>query len=253
MIDFALDFFFTAPEFIGTTAAMVDIEGNAVVEECVKLQTLSDGSQTIAESSPVGNPGQEIIVATESDLARLSSISTGPGVYDLNTGDTGTAKALASMGIFYGLLGSFGATNMRIPHPDWKPNTVSKADIEVEGKNQSKEEDINYGLPASYVTTNTIQFLLLWLSVFFFGNATGGLALLSSSKLMLVDIWAGIAPDIVTSSFSTGYVSSLGIGMAAGRFGWSALSDKLGRQNTCIIRCRNTPLFTCSNLMSRCS
>jgi len=36
----------------------------------------------------------------------------------------------------------------------------------------------------------------------------------------------------VTASFTTGYVSSLGIGMAAGRFGWSALSDSLGRKNT---------------------
>lgn len=37
---------------------------------------------------------------------------------------------------------------------------------------------------------------------------------------------------IVTPSFSTGYVSALGIGMALGRFGWSAISDVLGRQNT---------------------
>mmetsp|Transcript_23509 Transcript_23509/g.50019 ORF Transcript_23509/g.50019 Transcript_23509/m.50019 type:complete len:272 (-) Transcript_23509:904-1719(-) len=49
---------------------------------------------------------------------------------------------------------------------------------------------------------------------------------------MMTDIWAGLAPSIVTASFTTGYVSSLGIGMAAGRFGWSALSDYLGRQNT---------------------
>jgi hypothetical protein len=43
---------------------------------------------------------------------------------------------------------------------------------------------------------------------------------------------AGIAPDVVTSSFATAYVSALGVGMAAGRFGWSALSDYLGRRNT---------------------
>jgi hypothetical protein len=55
---------------------------------------------------------------------------------------------------------------------------------------------------------------------------------LSSSKLMMTDIWADLAPDIVTSSFATGYVSSLGIGMALGRFGWAAMSDKLGRKNT---------------------
>jgi len=49
---------------------------------------------------------------------------------------------------------------------------------------------------------------------------------------MLTDIFAGVSPDIVTPAFSTGYVSALGVGMALGRFGWSAISDVLGRQNT---------------------
>ena len=92
-------------------------------------------------------------------------------------------------------------------------------------------------LPRSYVTSSTTQFPLLWLSVF--GNATGGLTHLSSGRLMMTDIWVGVAPSIVTASFTTGYVSSLGIGMAAGRFGWSALSEYLGRQNTySIFGCR---------------
>jgi hypothetical protein len=64
-----------------------------------------------------------------------------------------------------------------------------------------------------------------------FGKATGGLTLLSSSKIMLTDIFAGVAPHIVTPAFSTGYVSALGIGMALGRFGWSAISDVIGRRN----------------------
>ena len=125
---------------------------------------------------------------------------------------------------------------MQIPHPDWKPEqnasseagsgtSVPKAII-----SDTENESNNVGLPASYVTTNTTQFPLLWFAVF--GNATGGLALLSSSKLMLTDIFAGVAPEIITPAFSTGYVSALGIGMALGRFGWSAISDVLGRQNT---------------------
>ena len=44
--------------------------------------------------------------------------------------------------------------------------------------------------------------------------------------------FAGISPSIVTPAFSTGYVSALEVGMALGRFGWSALSDVLSRQNT---------------------
>ena len=104
-------------------------------------------------------------------------------------------------------------------------------------KNNKPDESIkstpnthDVGLSASYVTSSTRQYPLLWLSVF--GNATGGLALLSSSKLMMTDIWAGVAPSIVTVSFTTRCVSSLGIGMAADRFGWSAHSDYLGRKKT---------------------
>jgi len=48
----------------------------------------------------------------------------------------------------------------------------------------------------------------------------------------MTDIFADSFSEIVTASFATGYVSSLGVGMALGRFGWSALSDRLGRQNT---------------------
>lgn len=51
-------------------------------------------------------------------------------------------------------------------------------------------------------------------------------------KLIVTDIFAGVAPDVVTPEFSTVYVSALGVGMALGRFGWSAVSDILGRQRT---------------------
>lgn len=67
----------------------------------------------------------------------------------------------------------------------------------------------------------------------------GGFALLSSSRLVITDIWVGLAPSIVTAFFATGYVSNLGIGMAAGRFGWSIMSDI---QNTHAICGFGTPV-----------
>ena len=257
-----------APEFVGECCLS---SGGGV-----ELTTLTDGSQVIASNSPLGQPGTPVVVATEADIAKCSGfISTGPGVYAIGTGDTGVAKAMASLGVLYGVMGAVGSRFMKIPHPDWSPTTTTATAtataqncnflVEQRGNNCNNQKDglastnisdknkvnkkliindetnynsnnniiindNNIGLPASYVTTNTTQFPLLWLSVF--GNATGGLALLSSSKLMLTDIFAGVAPDIVTPTFSTGYVSALGIGMAVGRFGWSAMSDVLGRQAT---------------------
>lgn len=216
-----VDYFAVAPEFIGDCLLT---SGYTHMNPLVELATLGDGSQVVASTSPVGHPGTPVVVATEADVAQCS-MSTGPGVYAIGTGDTGVSKAMATLGVIYGTLGAVASRFMKIPHPDWKP-------VRDEGPAviAAVTETNNIGLPAKYVTTNTKQFPLLWLAVF--GNATGGLALLSSSKVMLTDIFAGVAPHIVTPAFSTGYVSALGVGMALGRFGWAAISDVIGRRNT---------------------
>ena len=232
LIHAACDFFATAPDFIGPSKDMALAAAEAT--SYVSIDTHSDGSQVVAKGSALGESGQPVLVATESDLSKVPNVTTGPGAYALGTGNNGTSKALASLGVFYGALGLLGSRFMKVPHENWSPSNVSNAKedspVEESATESTSATDHNFGLPASYVTTNTIQFPLLWMAVF--GNATGGLALLSSSKLIMTDVFANSFSDIVTASFATGYVSSLGIGMAVGRFGWSALSDRLGRQNT---------------------
>lgn len=213
-----VDSFAVAPEYIGLYSLP---SGEEAASLLVELTTLSDGSQVIATNSPIGEVGTPVVVATKADIAKCSGLAIcEPGVYVIGTGDTGVSKAMATLGILYGVVGAIGSRFMRIPHPDWRPNNSIGED---------KFDSNNVGLPAP-VAINTRQFRLLWLSVF--GYATGGLALLSSSKIMLTDIFAGVASDIVSPSFSTGYVSALGFGMALGRFGWSSASDILGRQRT---------------------
>jgi MFS family permease len=238
LIHALVDWFAISPEFVGECV----LTGGGV-GECVELSVLEDGSQVVALNSPVGVPGTPVVVATEADIAKVVGTmgSEGPGVYAIGTGDTGVAKAMGNLGVMYGCLGAIGSRFMMIPHPEWSPDqhrgteAVATKSEQVNSTTNSgpgrnvKDSNDNFGLPASYVTTNTTQFPLLWLSVF--GNATGGLALLSSSKMMLTDIFAGVAPQIVTPAFSTGYVSALGIGMALGRFGWSAISDVIGRKS----------------------
>mmetsp|Transcript_4935 Transcript_4935/g.8472 ORF Transcript_4935/g.8472 Transcript_4935/m.8472 type:complete len:683 (+) Transcript_4935:204-2252(+) len=234
VIHVLVDHFAVAPEFVGDcllTGGGVEVEG--VTKAFVELTTLDDGSQVVANTSLVGEPGTPVVVATEADVAKISGMSNCPGVYAIGTGDTGVSKAMAVLGVIYGGLGAIASRFMKIPHPQWTPERAVTDGSAHDGKEEAdanSNEANNIGLPASYVTTNTMQFPLLWLAVF--GNATGGLALLSSSKVMLTDIFAGVSPDIVTPAFSTGYVSALGVGMALGRFGWSAISDVLGRQNT---------------------
>jgi MFS family permease len=239
-----MDLYAIAPDYIGPLSDLSKATATASSsypnDLYVTLTTLPDGTQVVAENSTMGETGQPVVVATAADLAKWPHVSTGPGAYVLGTGDTGTAKAMATLGIMYGAVGMVGSRFMTLPHPDWTPTgPVGKKEEVVYDMTTAKEEQMkepkavntnDIGLPVSYVTRSTYQFPLLWLSVF--GNATGGLALLSSSKLMLTDIWAGVAPGIVTAPFATAYVSALGIGMAVGRFGWSATSDYLGRRNT---------------------
>jgi hypothetical protein len=236
-----LDLYAVAPDYIGPLAELSKATASSYQNDLyVTLTTLPDGTQVVAENSTMGETGQPVVVATEADLAKWSHVSTGPGAYALGTGDTGTAKAMGTLGIMYGALGMLGSRFMTLPHPDWTPTgPVIKKEEAVSDMTSVKQAQVkkpkavntnDIGLPVSYVTRSTYQFPLLWLSVF--GNATGGLALLSSSKLMLTDIWAGAAPGIVTAPFATAYVSALGIGMAVGRFGWSTMSDYLGRRNT---------------------
>jgi len=42
---------------------------------------------------------------------------------------------------------------------------------------------------------------------------------------------AGAIPDVVTTSFTAGYVVTSGVAIAVGRFGWASASDLLGRRN----------------------
>ena len=235
MIQGCIDYYAVAPDYIGPLHVLTDgAASSGCATDHVTLTTLEDGTQVVAKTSQLGTPGTPVVVATDVDIAKHAFSLPGPGAYVLGTGDSGTAKALATLSVFYGSLGLLGARFMRTPHVAWSPNVSTGADENTNPSTSSEETSQvapnDYGLPVDYVTQKTSQFPLLWLSVF--GNATGGLALVSSSKVMLTDLWANLVPSLVTPAFATAYVSALGFGMAAGRFGWSAISDSLGRRNT---------------------
>ena len=152
--------------------------------------------------------------------------------YQLGTGDTGASGAFASLACVYGAAGLASSQFMTKPPEGWKPegynpdpNTTENADI---------------GVPAS-VALRTPQFSLLWATVF--GNAVGGLALISSSKTIMMDIWAPAMPAVVTASFATGYVATLGSANSFGRLTWGAASDKLGRKNTYTVFALGLPVI----------
>jgi MFS family permease len=225
----------------------------------VLLDTLSDGSQVVAANSPAGVPGTPVVVATHADLLRFASSSgpsLQPGAYELSTGDSGVPQAMATLAALSGILGLAGSRFLTVPNPQCVPElaalsaaapAASAAAPSNSAPGAPKQEPPELSL--DHITWRTSQFPLLWLCVF--GNATGGLALLTSSKLMFADIWTGVAPNLVTPAFATAYVTALGAGMALGRLGWSAASDKLGRQTTYAIFGLGIPIVALSPALTR--
>ena len=69
-----------------------------------------------------------------------------------------------------------------------------------------------------------------------FGTATllstGGMGLMSVAKPMITEIFSCHQPDIVTATFATVYLMAMSSGNLFGRFGWAALSDRIGRRLT---------------------
>jgi hypothetical protein len=222
IIQSLIDCFYVAPDFIGATGEVL-------------LSTLPDGTQVVSTASSVGVPSTPVVVASAQDAAKLGTVT---GVYDLRTGDSGVSRALCTMGVAYGSIGAIASRFMKIPSPKWVPE-----DYEVD---QSTTAGTEIGVPAD-IAIKTAQFPLLWLAVF--GNATAGVTLLSSSKLMITDIWAGAMPEFVTASFAAGYVSLLGGSNALGRLGWAFASDDFGRRNTFILFAMGLPIVAGSPFM----
>ena len=75
-----------------------------------------------------------------------------------------------------------------------------KEDSRPSANEQSHSDGVDWGVSAE-VAVKTPQFPLLWMTVF--GYATGGLALISSAKLLVSDIFGGTLPDLVTPAFAT--------------------------------------------------
>ena len=66
------------------------------------------------------------------------------------------------------------------------------------------------------------------------------------SKTIMSDIWSPMMPAIVTASFATGYVATLGSANSFGRLTWGTASDKLGRKNTYSIFALGLPVMACT-------
>jgi MFS family permease len=133
-------------------------------------------------------------------------------------GITGT---FVTLGAIYFVYMMFGVFTVRVPAPGWMP--------------RGYVQPVN---PGTLVSSNNVlvdqawktpQFWLLW--VMLVVNVTAGIGVLSQASPMSQDFF----PGRVTAAVAGGFVGLLSIGNMLGRFGWSTLSDAIGRKATYLV------------------
>ena len=189
--------------------------------------TLRDG----VLHADVGGRSVEVVVATAADLAKLPG-ALAEGVYVAGTGDTGVANAMYTLAGLYYCSIMIGSAAVRVPKSDWWPAGAPKSDAEA---TLATASSIDYNM-----ALRTAQFPLFFTMVA--GNAFAGMILISSAKTIMTDIFAAAMPAVVTSAFSAGYVSSLGLANSAGRAGWAAASDYIGSKKTYFVFALGVPI-----------
>jgi MFS family permease len=132
---------------------------------------------------------------------------------------TGVAEAFVALGLIYFAFMSFGALTVRLPAPGWRPEGWTPP-----AGAAATRYAAGGATPAEAVRTP--QFWFLWAVLFL--NVTAGIGLLAQASPMIQETF----PGRVTEAAAAGFVGLLSLFNMVGRFGWSSLSDRLGRKPT---------------------
>jgi hypothetical protein len=139
----------------------------------------------------------------------------------------GVGQTFVTMGVIYFVAMMFGAFLFRVPPPGF---TVAPRG----GKHRALAVEHAALRPAMItprhvhvdVAWKTPQFWLLWAVLFL--NVSAGIGILEQASPMIQEMFKGR----VAASAAAGFVGLLSLFNMAGRFGWSSLSDRIGRKRT---------------------
>jgi len=129
-----------------------------------------------------------------------------------------TFLALAAI---YLVIMVLGLICIRIPAPGWKP-------AGWEPKEPAANSLISHNNVSAKSAIRTPQFWLLW--VIMFVNITAGISVVENASIMIGNYF----PALIAGG-AAGYVGLNSLFNMGGRFGWSSLSDKVGRKNVYIM------------------
>jgi MFS family permease len=126
-----------------------------------------------------------------------------------------------TLGIGYFLIMMFGVANIRVPAPGWRPSGWDPATV-------AAKPLVTTAQVSAANAIRTRSFWLLW--VVLFCNVTAGIGILEQASPMIQDFFRTGGVSTVSVVAASGFVGVLSLFNMAGRFGWSATSDKVGRR-----------------------
>jgi MFS family permease len=131
----------------------------------------------------------------------------------------GVAPAFIVMGLLYFAFMMFGVFTVRLPAPGWAPSGGA-----VDKHHVAAAPDVRVD-----EALRTPQFWLLWGVLCL--NVTAGIGVLGQASPMIQEMF----PGVISASAAAGFVGLLSLANMTGRFVWSSLSDRVGRQRTYMI------------------
>ena len=129
------------------------------------------------------------------------------------------AESFLTLGAVYLVFMLFGAFLFRVPADGWKPAGWSPAAAGAGSLITRRHVHVDEAI-------KTTPFYLLWAVLFL--NVTAGIGILEQASPMIQEVFKGT----VKAGAAAGFVGVLSLFNMAGRFGWSSLSDRVGRKRT---------------------
>ena len=145
----------------------------------------------------------------------------------VGSGSTGAVEALAVMGAAYFSVIAFSAFSLYRPHPSVAEDFLQE--------NRDHTLPVPVPVPSMSLAEAMRSPNFYFQGVTFFCLATGGLAIFSVAKPLMNDVFSCMLPAVVTSAFASKYLMMLSGGNLAGRLGFGAFSDYIGRKQSVAI------------------
>jgi MFS family permease len=131
----------------------------------------------------------------------------------------GVAESFVTLGIVYFVAMLFGAFLFRVPPAGWAPSGWTPAAGNTRSLITRRQVHVD-------TAVKTTSFYFLWAVLFL--NVTAGIGILEQASPMIQEMFRGV----VSAGAAAGFVGLLSLFNMAGRFGWSSLSDRIGRKPT---------------------